>query len=93
MIINITLCLFNSSPWKITIFKFGKPSISIRAIFLNHPKVFAELNSKNSVGDDSDLVIFRLWMLMECWLVHDLQSVGQHISVGLGSLGWFMGKS
>ena len=28
-----TIWLFNSLPWKITIFKFGKPSISIRAIY------------------------------------------------------------
>ena len=30
---HFTIWLFNSLPWKITMFKNGKPSISIRAIY------------------------------------------------------------
>ena len=32
-LITVTIWLFNSSPWKITIFKFGKPSISMGHLY------------------------------------------------------------
>ena len=34
---SITIWLFNTSPWKITMLLIGKPSISIRAIYKSIP--------------------------------------------------------